>query len=295
VKAADLCARDWSFLAAKDSYEEARLVLAGVPLDLTSSFRPGSRQGPQAVRSVSDGLEEYSPYLDMDLSDCPFYDGGDLLLPHGNLQLCFKRIEHLCRLLLQDEKLPVFIGGEHLITFPLVKAALDFYPHLAVLHFDAHADLRHDYLGEIYSHATVMRRVCELVRPENVYQFGIRSGTREEFAYGGSFTRFYPFEILHGLESSLPELQGRPLYVTVDIDVVDPSFAPGTGAPEPGGVSPRELFRVLDMLRGENVVGCDFVELAPVYDRSGITALLTAKLVREGLLSFSKGLNADHG
>lgn len=290
MKTGDLCVRDWSFLAAKNSYQEALLVLAGIPLDLTSSFRPGSRQGPQAIRSASEGLEEYSPYLNLDLVDCLFYDLGDLLLPHGNLQVCFKRIEHLCRLLLQDDKLPIFLGGEHLITFPIVKAVLDFYPDLAVLHFDAHADLRDNYLGETYSHATVIRRVCELVGTENVYQFGIRSGTREEFAYGGSFTHFYPFEILHGLELSLPKLKGRPLYITIDIDVVDPAYTPGTGTPEPCGVSPQELFRVFDLLRGRNVVGCDFVELAPVYDRSGITTLLAAKLVREGLLAFSSGV-----
>ncbi len=290
MKTVDLCVRDWSFLAAKDSYQQARLVLAGIPLDLTSSFRPGSRQGPQAIRSASEGLEEYSPYLNLDLMDCLFYDRGDLVLPHGNLQVCFKRILHLCRLLLQDEKVPVFLGGEHLITFPIVKAMLDFYPDLAVLHFDAHADLRNDYLGETYSHATVMRRVCELVGPENVYQFGIRSGTREEFAYGHNFTHFYPFEILAGLESSLPGLKGRPLYVTLDIDVVDPSYAPGTGTPEPGGVSPQELFCTFDLLQGWNVVGCDYVELAPVYDRSGITVLLAAKLVREGLLAISRKL-----
>lgn len=128
MKTADLCVRDWSFLAAKNSYQDAQVVLTGIPLDLTSSFRPGSRQGPQAIRSASEGLEEYSPYLNLDLVDCLFYDGGDLLLPHGNLQVCFERAEHLCRLLLQDNKLPVFLGGEHLITFPIVKAMLDFYP-----------------------------------------------------------------------------------------------------------------------------------------------------------------------
>ena len=158
MKTAELCVRDWSFLAAKYSYQESRLVLAGIPLDLTSSFRPGSRQGPQAIRSVSEGLEEFSPYLNLDLADCHFYDQGDLLLPQGNLNVCLQRIEQLCRLLLQDEKLPVFLGGEHLITYPIIKAAFDFYPDLAVLHFDAHADLRDEYLGETYSHATVMRR-----------------------------------------------------------------------------------------------------------------------------------------
>ncbi len=287
MKIDDLCARDWSFLAAKESYQEAGLVLTGLPLDLTSSFRPGSRQGPQAIRSVSEGLEEFSPYLNLDLGDCPFYDGGDLLLPFGNLHVCLERIEEICRLLLTDEKLPVFFGGEHLVTFPVIKAMLDFYPDLAILQFDAHADLRDEYMGEKHSHATVIRRVSELVGPDHVYQFGIRSGTRDEFSFGHNFTHFYPFQVLPGLESVLSALKGRPLYVTIDIDVVDPAYAPGTGTPEPGGVTPQEIFRVFELLQGWNVVGCDIVELSPVYDPSGITALLAAKMVREALLAFS--------
>lgn len=288
MKSFDLCVRDWSYLAAKDSYRDAKLVLTGIPMDLTSSFRAGSRQGPQAVRSASEGLEEFSPYLNLDLADCPFYDGGDLLLPFGNLEECFERIEQLSNQLLQDDKLPVFLGGEHLITLPVVKSMLGFYPELVVLHFDAHADLRNDYLGEIYSHATVMRRVCDLIGPGNVYQFGIRSGTKDEFAYGKSNTNFYPFQVLPRLKSTLPFLKGHPLYVTVDIDIVDPSYAPGTGTPEPGGILPQELFRIFELLQGFHVVGCDFVELAPVYDQSGITSLLMAKIVREGLLAFSQ-------
>lgn len=288
MRIADLCVRDWSFLSAQDSYEEARLVLVGLPLELTVSFRPGTREGPQAIRTASQGLEEYSPYLDEDLGDCSFYDCGDLSLPFGNLQVCFQRIESLCQLLLADGKMPVFLGGEHLISLPVVRALVERYPGLKVLHFDAHADLRDDYLGEKYSHATVMRRICEIAGAENVYQFGIRSGTKEEFDYGRSYTNFHPFEILPGLESCLSSFKECPLYVTMDIDVVDPSYAPGTGTPEPGGVVPQELFHVFRLLQGCHVIGCDFVELAPVYDRSGITSLLVAKLVREGLLAFSR-------
>jgi agmatinase len=286
VKIADFCVRDWSFLGALDSYEEAHLALVGLPLELTVSFRPGTREGPQVIRTASQGLEEYSPYLDKDLRDCSFYDCGDLSLPFGNLQVCFQRIEGLCRILLADGKVPVFLGGEHLISLPVVKALVERYPALKVLHFDAHTDLRDDYLGEKYSHATVMRRICEIVGTENVYQFGIRSGTKEEFDYGRMYTNFHPFEILPGLEAVLPSLRECPLYITIDIDVVDPAYAPGTGTPEPGGVTPQEIFYVFRLLQGCRIIGCDFVELAPVYDRSGITSLLVAKLVREGLLSF---------
>ncbi|KUK36890.1 MAG: Agmatinase SpeB [Thermacetogenium phaeum] len=286
----ELCVREWQYLAAKGSYKEARLVLAGLPLELTVSFRPGTREGPQAIRAASQGLEEYSPYLREDLNDHLIFDCGDLALPFGNLQVAFQRIEALCRVLLADAKIPVFLGGEHLITFPVVKTLAEAYSGLKVLHFDAHADLRDDYLGEKYSHATVIRRVCEIVGAGNVYQFGIRSGTKEEFEYGRSCTVFYPFEILPGLESCLQSLEGHPVYVTVDIDVIDPAYAPGTGTPEPGGVTPQELFRVFELLEGCRIVGCDFVELAPVYDRSGITSILAAKLVREALLAFSRGV-----
>lgn len=290
MRLSSLCTRERYFLEAKDSYEEAKIVLIGVPLDLTVTFRPGAREGPQAIRSASQGLEDYSPYLDRTLVECDFYDGGDLILPFGNLEISFKRIEETCRVLLEDQKFPFFLGGEHLLSFPVVRVLAEFYPNLAVLHFDAHADLRNDYLGENYSHATVIRRICEIVGGRNVFQFGIRSGTKEEFLYGRSFTNFYPFVLSEALEACRARLTGRPLYVTVDLDLVDPAFAPGTGTPEPGGFTPQEVFGILGILQDLHVVGCDFVELAPPYDTNGITALLAAKLVRESLLAFSRSL-----
>ncbi|MDH7577783.1 MAG: agmatinase [Bacillota bacterium] len=286
----NLCTRGIYFLGAQDSYEKAKIVLIGIPLELTASFRPGARDGPQAIRSASQGLEAYSPYLNRELGECNFYDGGDLVLPFGNLGISFKRIEQICRVLVEDDKLPFFLGGEHLLSFPVIKVLAEFYPNLAVLHFDAHADLRDDYLGENYSHATVIRRICEVVGSQAVFQFGIRSGTKEEFIYGRSFTNFYPFTLSEALEACRPHLTGRPLYVTLDIDLVDPAYAPGTGTPEPGGFTPQEAFYIFDILQGLHVVGCDFVELAPPYDPSGITSLLAAKLVREGLLAFSRNL-----
>jgi len=256
-------------------------------MDVTSSFRPGSRQGPQAIRDASEGLEDYSPYTDRELGEYPFYDAGDLALPFGNVEMCLQRIEQVTRVILEDQKVPFLLGGEHLISFPAVKALSGYYPGLVVLHFDAHADLRFDYLGEIYSHATVLRRICEVVGNNNVFQFGIRSGTREEFNYGRSYTNFYPFELSTALDSCIPLLKERPIYVTLDIDVIDPGYAPGTGTPEPGGATPQEIFHIFDLLQGLQVVGCDLVEVAPTYDPGGITSLLAAKLVREGILAFS--------
>jgi agmatinase len=288
LKLSELCIKNSSFLESRDDYRNARIILLGVPLDITSSFRTGSREAPQAVRAASQGLEDYSPRLDRDLGECAVYDAGDLLLPLGNLQACLNRIGQACRLIADDGKIPFMLGGEHLITLPAVQAMAEFFPGLAVLQFDAHADLRDDYLGESLSHATVLRRICEVVGDNNVYQFGIRSGTRDEFQYGHAHTNFYPFEAARTLRSCLPDLKERPVYVTLDIDILDPAYAPGTGAPEPGGIQPAEVFEVLTVLQELQVVGLDIVELAPVYDASGITAMLVAKMTREGLLALSR-------
>lgn len=288
MRLSDLCTRDRSFLGARDDYESARVVLLGAPVDITSSFRMGSREAPQAVRDASQGLEEYSPRLDRELSDCPFYDAGDLLLPLGNLSACLSQIRQACQVIARDGKSPFMLGGEHLVTLPAVQALSELFPGLAVLQFDAHADLRDDYLGEKLSHATVIRRICEVVGDRSVYQFGTRSGTREEFQYGRTHTNFFPFEAARLLQSCLPGLRERPVYVTLDIDVVDPAYAPGTGTPEPGGIQPAEIFEVLTMLQELQVVGWDIVELAPPYDASGITAMLVAKMAREGLLAMAR-------
>ncbi len=283
----DLCASNRSFLESRDDYRNARIILFGAPLDITSSFRTGSWDAPRAVRVASQGLEDYSPQLDRDLGQCAFSDAGDLLLPLGNLQACLSLIGQACRLIAGDGKTPFMLGGEHLVTLPAVQAMAGFFPGLAVLQFDAHADLRDDYLGESLSHATVLRRICEVVGDNNVYQFGIRSGTRDEFQYGYAHTNFYPFEAARRLQSCLPDLKDRPVYVTLDIDLLDPAYAPGTGTPEPGGIQPAEIFEILTMLQELQVVGLDIVELAPAYDPSGITAMLVAKMTREGLLAVS--------
>ncbi len=281
-----LYTRGQGFLAAADNYDQASVVLAGLPFDATASFRPGARYGPQAVRAVSAVLEEYSPYLQKDLREIIFYDAGDLDLIPGQVETSLKRIKEAAAALLQAGKLPFFLGGEHLVSYPLIQAAYRCHPDLAVLHFDAHADLRAEYLGEKFSHATVMRLVAEEIGPQSLYQFGIRSGTREEFAYGRQETNFYAGAVAAPLEKIIPEWEQRPLYITMDIDVVDPAFAPGTGTPEPGGCTPREIFNALYLLKNANVVAFDLVEICPAYDQSHITAILAAKIIREALLAW---------
>ncbi|QKG85778.1 agmatinase [Kroppenstedtia pulmonis] len=279
------------FIGATPHVEEADIIIYGMPMDWTASFRPGSRFGPKRIREASLVLEEYSPYLDRDLSELNYFDAGDIPLPFGNPEKSLHQIEAFVDKVLQQNKIPFGLGGEHLVTWPVVKAIHRYYSQLAVIHIDAHADLRTDYEGEVLSHATPLRKIVELLGADNVYQFGIRSGTREEFHYAKQEKiPFYPFEVLTPLQRILPQLAGRPVYVTVDIDVLDPAFAPGTGTPEPGGITSRELLQAIHSIAdaGIQVVGADLVEVAPVYDPTEQTPVMGAKVLREMLLGFCR-------
>ncbi|AHD07591.1 agmatinase [Paenibacillus larvae] len=276
------------FIASSENYEESKAVIYGMPMDYTVSFRPGSRFGPARIREVSIGLEEYSPYLDKSLEDITYFDAGDLLLPFGNAARSLDLIGDYVRGLLADGKFPIGLGGEHLVSWPVIREVYKQYPDLALIHIDAHADLREQYEGEPLSHSTPIRKAAELIGGKNVYQFGIRSGTREEFAYARENLNFYPFEVLEPLKQVLPELEGRPVYVTIDIDVLDPSAAPGTGTAEAGGITSKELLGAIHAIAASelNVVGADVVEVAPIYDPTEQTQIAAAKLIREILLGF---------
>lgn len=276
------------FIASSENYEESKAVIYGMPMDYTVSFRPGSRFGPARIREVSIGLEEYSPYLDKSLEDITYFDAGDLLLAFGNAARSLDLIGDYVRGLLADGKFPIGLGGEHLVSWPVIREVYKQYPDLALIHIDAHADLREQYEGEPLSHSTPIRKAAELIGGKNVYQFGIRSGTREEFAYARENLNFYPFEVLEPLKQVLPELEGRPVYVTIDIDVLDPSAAPGTGTAEAGGITSKELLGAIHAIAASelNVVGADVVEVAPIYDPTEQTQIAAAKLIREILLGF---------
>lgn len=273
-----------SFIAANSSYSNADIVLFGAPFDSTTSFRPGTRFGPAAMRSESFGIETYSPHQDCDLEDIRVHDAGDLELPFGAPDRALEMIETQAAAILADGKMPVLLGGEHLVTLGAVRAAVKRFPNLRILHFDAHADLREDYLGNPLSHACVIRRCHDLLGDGCIWQFGIRSGTREEFAFmreGHVVTE--PFTL-----NTLPQLSfpaGTPVYLTVDLDVLDPSEFPGTGTPEAGGVRFTELLAALrDVLTRFNVVAFDNVELSPPLDPTGRSTALACKLLREELL-----------
>lgn len=276
------------FIAANPNYKESEVVIYGMPIDYTASFRPGSRFGPQKIREVSIGLEEYSPYLDRELCEISYFDAGDIPLPFGNPTKSIDIISNYVNKIINDNKFPLGIGGEHLVTWPIVREMYKKYPDMVIFHFDAHTDLRNDYEGEPLSHATPIRKIAELIGGKNIYQFGIRSGLKEEFIYAKENINFYPYDVLNPLKKVLPEVGNRPIYITIDIDVLDPAYAPGTGTLESGGINSKEMLAAIHEIStaGMKVIGADIVEVAPVYDISDQTSILAAKLIREMLLGF---------
>lgn len=277
-----------TFLECTADAQEAKIVLFGAPFDGTTSYRPGTRFGSGAIRRESYGIESYSPYQDGDLLDGRVLDCGDLELPIGNAEKALAAIQAMEEEILSAGKLPFLLGGEHLVTLGAFRAAVKKYPDIHILHFDAHADLRQEYLDVELSHACVLRRCWELTGDGRIHQFGIRSGDREEFRWGKDHveTRKFDFE---GLEETLDRLKGKPVYFTLDLDVLDPSVFPGTGTPEPGGVSFEELRKAAELVcRKADVAACDVNELSPPYDPSGISTAAACKIVREMLIALQK-------
>lgn len=278
-----------TFIGCESSFEEASIVLYGAPFDSTTSFRPGARFGPSAMRHESFGLETYSPYQDKDLMDIRVFDSGDLELCFGSSELALSDIENRTKEILKAAKLPVLLGGEHLVTLAAVRAVFHEYPDLHIIHFDAHADLRDDYLGTKLSHACVLRRCHELLGDNRIHQFCIRSGEREEFQFAAQHTDFHPFTF-DGLKETVQELKEKkiPVYFTIDLDCLDPSAFPGTGTPEAGGVSFLELLDAIRTVAQANIVGADLNELAPMLDVSGVSTATACKVLRELLLVIAK-------
>ena len=258
-----------TFIGCDCEYEVAKIVLFGAPFDSTTSYRPGTRFASQVMRNDSWGLETYSPYQDKDMTDYGYYfDSGDLELPIGDSVQVLDAIEKRTETILNDGKLPFMIGGEHLVTLGSFRAVAKKIPDVHIIHFDAHTDLREDYLGVTLSHASVIRRCHDIVADGKIFQFGVRSGDRPEF---------------------LEKLKGKPVYFTIDLDVLDPSVFPGTGTPEAGGVQFMELLDAIHtVIANCNIVGCDVNELCPPLDTSGASTAVACKVVREMLLELSK-------
>jgi agmatinase len=272
------------YMAADSAVDQADIVLVGVPFDGTACFRPGARFGPQGIRFWSDVLETYSRPFDADLGDLKLADAGDLQISHYDWQSASVKIQRAVKDILQLRAVPILMGGEHLITLPAVQACAEAFPGLVVLQMDAHMDLRDDYDGVRSSHATVMRRVMEIVGSDGLLQYGIRSGTREEWALSEKE------DTLLGDLNTLHDIVGdRPVYLSVDLDVLDPSVMPETGAPEPGGKSFTELHEAIMGCRGLNVVAGDVVEYCPLPGWGGPSGSVAAKVVRELIFLCAEG------
>ena len=278
-----------NFIGCDCDYQDAQIVLFGAPFDSTTSFRPGARFGSAAIRHESFGLETYSPYQDKDLTDCMIFDSGDLELCFGSAKQALADIEDRTETILRDGKLPLLVGGEHLVTLGAVRAVYKQYPDLHIIHFDAHADLRDDYLGAKLSHACVIRRIHDILGDGRIHQFCIRSGEREEFAFAGGHTDIHPFDF-NGLDGLVKKLKDAnvPVYFTIDLDCLDPSVFPGTGTPEAGGVTFIQLLEAMKKVCQANVVGADINELAPMLDNSGVSTATACKVLRELLLALSR-------
>ena len=272
-----------TFIGCEAEYDESSIVVFGAPFDSTTSFRPGTRFASQVMRGESWGLESYSPYQDLDLYDFNIFDGGEIELPFGNSEGALALIEDFSTKVVEDGKIPVMIGGEHLVTLGAFKGVFKKYPDVHVIHFDAHADLREDYLGQKLSHATVIHRVWDLVGDNKIFQFGIRSGEKEEFLWAKDHVYTNKFNC-DTLDYALERVKDKPVYVTIDLDVLDPSVFPGTGTPEPGGIQFNELLNSILKLRGLNIVGFDINELSPQYDQTGASTAVACKVLREMLL-----------
>lgn len=276
-----------TFIACDAEYKDARIVLFGAPFDSTTSYRPGARFGSAAMRHESYGLETYSPYLDKDLEDIEVFDSGDIELPMGSAEMALDALSERTAEILDDGKLPFMMGGEHLVTLGAFREVQKRYKDVHLIQFDAHADLRDDYLGVKLSHACVMRRCHDLIGDGRIHQFGIRSGDRSEFDFArAGHTDFHPLS-LEGVDAVVATLEKQqvPVYLTIDLDVLDPAIFPGTGTPEAGGVSFNELREALMTICSRlNIVGLDVTELAPTLDASGVSTAVAGKLVREMLL-----------
>ena len=274
-----------TFLGCDSEYEESKIIIFGAPFDSTTSYRPGARFASRVMRAESYGLETYSPYQNLDVTDYKIFDGGDLELCFGDTNLALDDIKNFAGKIFADNKFPIMIGGEHLVTLGMFRAAVEKFPEINVIHFDAHTDLRDDYLGAKLSHATVIRRIWDIIGDGKIFQFGIRSGDRPEFEFAKEHTRLQKFNFA-GLGKVIGEVRNKPVYLTIDLDILDPAIFPGTGTPEAGGVTFLELLdAALKVVNQSQVVAVDLLELSPPYDSSGISTATALKILREIVLA----------
>lgn len=276
------------FLGCESSFENADYVIFGAPFDGTTTFRPGTRFAPQTMRMESIGLETYSPYFDIDIEDYKINDAGDLDLPFGSTQNALNIIKSQAEKILSANKIPLMIGGEHLVSLPVLEEVYKKYNDIHIIHFDAHTDLREEYLGEKLTHSGVFRRVWDFVGDNKIFQFGIRSGTKDEFHWASQGHTYINKFNFNTLEEIVQKLKDKPIYLSIDLDVLDPSIMCGTGTTEAGGVTFNELINAIIEVSKLNIVGADIVELSPHYDHSGVSTAVALKVMRETLCAIIK-------
>lgn len=275
------------FIACRASLAGAGIVLFGIPFEGRVNLRRGADHGPRELRLASDSIETYSPFLGRDLEDLAIADLGDCELGDGTPREQLARAREEIRRFWRPGLRPVMLGGDHTATLAVIEVLAPAIPDLRILQLDAHPDLREEFLGERYNYASAMARVMDVVAPERVFQVGMRTGAREEYQRKAPHLfpahRVKPLEAVRGL---LPELQAHPLYVTIDVDVLDPSEAPGTGAPEPCGLTAAELVEIVRLLAPCQIVGTDLMEVAQAWDPSGRTGITASWILREAILTW---------
>ena len=266
------------FIASNGDYENSKIVMLGMPYDCTCSNRAGTRFGPQAARLESIGIETYSVYFDKDMEEVEFFDAGDLEYPFGNAKKALEITEDNVDSIYNDNKKLLGVGGEHLITLASVKSVLKKFDNVAVIQFDAHTDLRKQYLGEELTHSGVMYRIAQLIGYENIAQIGLRSGEKEEFDI------VKKHKTLKTKKEELDKFKNKNIFLTIDLDVLDPSLMSGVGTPEAGGLTYQELMEWIVYLKDFNIVGADIMELAPDLDITKTSSATCCKLIREVLM-----------
>jgi agmatinase len=281
----DLPFVEQTFISAKTPLKGALAVILGCPYDGSASFRPGARFGPSAIRRASWGIETFSPYLQRDLTECSIHDMGDLELPLGEKKISLSLIRKALGQILSKKKFPILLGGDHLITLPIIEELSRKHPNLHLVHVDAHTDLREDYLGEALSHSTVMRKVVDHLGEGRLFQIGIRSGTEDEFKLARKWKSIVANDA-RSLKAMVKRLKNLPVYITLDLDVMDPGLLPGVGTPEPGGLTFQGLLSIFKTLQPLRVIGFDLVELTPDYDPTGISSVTASVVLREMILTF---------
>lgn len=268
------------FMEVSSQFDESQIVIVGFPMDITVA-RPGTYQAPESIRKTSLLLEYYSHTLKKELKNLAICDIGDIKgLEYEEIDVQLKMIKE--QIVSLKGKRIVALGGEHTISLPIIEALIADYPQLRVIQIDAHTDLRDSYENEIFCHATVMRRIIDVLSKDRVFQLGIRSGEKEEF----EFNETGIFSDVCLCPEVLNELIQYPIYLTIDMDILDPAYAPGVGIPEPAGITTHKLLEAIYSLKPLNIIGVDLVEVSPIYDASEVTAITAAKIIREAILNF---------